>query len=51
MPKELSEVKNILESAKSVDRIYTVKIADKDGVIHATVEKNYILRKREIINK
>ena len=45
---ELGAIREILESQKSVDRIYTVKLADKSGKVHALIEKTlYIAKKRE----
>jgi acyl-coenzyme A thioesterase PaaI-like protein len=45
--KELGEIKTTLETEKSIDRIYNVELADKNGKVHATVEKTiYIAKKR-----
>ena len=45
---ELDEIKAILETQKSVNRIYTVKLADKTGKIHAIIEKTlYVAKKAE----
>lgn len=44
--KELHEIKAVLETNKSVDRIYTVELADKDGKIHALIEKTLYIAKR-----
>jgi acyl-coenzyme A thioesterase PaaI-like protein len=43
---ELDEIKLILQSQKSVDRIYTVELKDKDGQVHCLIEKTiYIANK------
>jgi acyl-coenzyme A thioesterase PaaI-like protein len=43
---ELDEIKLILQSQKSVDRIYTVELKDKDGRVHCLIEKTiYIANK------
>lgn len=43
---ELSEIKMRLETEKSIDRIYTVKLADGNGKVHAEIEKTlYVARK------
>ena len=43
---ELSEIKAILETEKSVDRIYTVELKDKNCKVHCLIEKTlYIARK------
>jgi len=45
---ELDEVRQRLETEKSIDRVYNVEIADKNGKIHALVEKTlYIAKRRE----
>ncbi|MCA1812147.1 MAG: DUF4442 domain-containing protein, partial [Halobacteriales archaeon] len=36
---EVAEVRRLLESEPKVDRTYSVDLVDKDGVVHATVEK------------
>jgi hypothetical protein len=45
---ELSEIKALLETEKSVDRIYTIKLADARGKVHAEIEKIlYVAKKAE----
>ncbi|MGC2237603.1 MAG: DUF4442 domain-containing protein [Pyrinomonadaceae bacterium] len=47
---ELGEIKAILETERSVDRIYTVELADKNGKVHAIIEKTlYIAKKNETV--
>jgi acyl-coenzyme A thioesterase PaaI-like protein len=43
---ELSEIKTLLETEKSVDRIYTVKLADASGKVHAVIEKTLYVAKK-----
>lgn len=44
---EINEIKRLAESAKSVDRIYEVELKDKEGLVHAQIEKTlYISKKR-----
>lgn len=43
---ELDEIKKLLETEKSVDRTYTVELADKDGKVHAIIEKTLYVAKR-----
>lgn len=44
---ELSEIKKILEIQDKVDRIYNVELVNKEGVVHAAIEKTiYIAKKR-----
>jgi len=42
---ELSEIRRLLESALSLDRVYTVELKDSAGVVHARVEKTIYIRK------
>lgn len=45
---ELDEIKRILETEKSVDRIYIVELKDKNGQVYCLIEKTlYIARKVE----
>ena len=43
---ELAAIRQALIGAPSIDRVYTIDLADKDGVIHATVEKTLYIRRR-----
>jgi acyl-coenzyme A thioesterase PaaI-like protein len=43
---ELDEIKAILETQKSVDRVYNVKLLDKNGKVHATIEKTLYIAKK-----
>jgi hypothetical protein len=44
---EIDEIKRLAETDRSVDRVYDLELKDKDGVIHAAVEKTlYISKKR-----
>ncbi len=44
---ELDEIKSLLETKKSVDRIYNVELKDKNGKAHCLIEKTlYIAKKR-----
>ena len=42
---ELSEIKTLLETEKSVDRTYPVKLADASGKVHAEIEKTLYIAK------
>lgn len=45
---EIGEIKRLAENAKSVDRVYDVELKDKNGVVHAQIEKTlYIAKRRE----
>ncbi|MET0754414.1 MAG: DUF4442 domain-containing protein [Pyrinomonadaceae bacterium] len=44
---ELGEIKAILENQRSVDRIYTVNLADKSGKVHAVIEKTLYIAKKD----
>lgn len=44
---ELVEIKNLLETSKSIDRVYNVELKDKNGKTHCVIEKTlYIARKQ-----
>ncbi len=42
---ELETIRRQLETARSIDRVYDVELADASGVVHATVEKTIYIRK------
>jgi hypothetical protein len=44
---DLASLKSALESARSVDRIYTVDLVDGSGTVCATVEKVIYVRRRQ----
>ena len=43
---ELSEIRRLLETAPSIERVYVVELADAAGTVHATVEKTIHIRKK-----
>ncbi len=43
---EIEEIKRLAEDAKSVDRIYNVELKDKNGVVHAQIEKTLYIAKK-----
>lgn len=43
---ELSEIKKLLETRKSVDRIYNVELKDKNGKVHCFIEKTLYIAKK-----
>lgn len=45
---ELDEIKRILETQKSVDRIYNVKLKDKDGKVHCIIEKTLYIANKSV---
>ncbi|MBX3287953.1 MAG: DUF4442 domain-containing protein [Acidobacteria bacterium] len=45
---EIAEIKRLAENERSIDRIYDLELRDKNGVVHAQIEKTlYIARKRD----
>jgi acyl-coenzyme A thioesterase PaaI-like protein len=44
---EVDEVRRLLETEEKVDRNYSVDLVDKEGVVHATVDKTVNVRKRK----
>lgn len=44
---EIKEIKRLAEIEKSIDRIYDLALVDKNGTVHAQIEKTlYIAKKR-----
>jgi uncharacterized protein DUF4442 len=41
---EIVEIQRLAAEAPSIDRVYKVDLVDKDGVVHATVEKTIYIR-------
>lgn len=47
--KEIVEIKRLAETERSVDRIYKLELKDKNGVVHAFIEKTlYIAKKSKL---
>lgn len=46
-PEEIAEIKRLAETERSVDRIYTVELKDKEGKVHATIEKTLYIAKKK----
>jgi acyl-coenzyme A thioesterase PaaI-like protein len=42
---EIAEIRRLLETAPSVDRVYTVDLVDAAGTVHASVAKTVYVRK------
>lgn len=42
---EVREVRRLLDTSASINRVYTVELADAAGVVHASVEKTVYVRK------
>ena len=42
---EIAAVRELAAKAPSIDRVYTVELADAAGVVHATVEKTIYIKK------
>ena len=45
-PEEIREIKELAENARSIDRVYNVELKDKDGVVHAQIEKTLYISKK-----
>jgi acyl-coenzyme A thioesterase PaaI-like protein len=46
---ELNEIKTLLETQKSIDRIYNVELKDKNGKVCCLIEKTLYIAKKGII--
>ncbi len=42
---EIAEIRRVLETSPSTDRVYSVELADAQGAVHAIVEKTIYIRK------
>lgn len=45
-PEEITEIKNLLESQKKLDRTYKIELVDDEGTVFAVVEKIIQMRKK-----
>ncbi|MBP6003791.1 MAG: DUF4442 domain-containing protein [Pyrinomonadaceae bacterium] len=46
-PEEIAEIKRLAETEKSIDRVYHLELKDKNGVVHAFIEKTIYISKRK----
>lgn len=46
-PEEVDEIKRLAETERSVDRIYNVELKDKEGTVHASIEKTLYIAKKK----
>jgi acyl-coenzyme A thioesterase PaaI-like protein len=44
---EIETIRRLLATAPSIDRVYTIELADASGAVHASVEKTIYIRKSE----
>jgi hypothetical protein len=44
---EIETIRRLLATAPSIDRVYTVELADASGAVHASVEKTISIRKAQ----
>jgi acyl-coenzyme A thioesterase PaaI-like protein len=44
---EVAEVRRLLETENSIDRVYNVDLTDSAGVVHASVEKTVYIRRNQ----
>jgi hypothetical protein len=42
---ELDAIRDATKDGKPVDRVYTIELMDRDGVVHATIEKTVYVRR------
>jgi acyl-coenzyme A thioesterase PaaI-like protein len=45
-PEEIGEIKAQLEETKSIDKIYKIELKNKEGKVHAIIEKTLYLSKK-----
>ena len=46
-PEEVTEIRRLAETEKSIDRVYHLELKDKNGVVHAFIEKTIYISKRK----
>lgn len=46
MPEEIGEIKELAANSKSIDRIYHVELKDREGIVHAEIEKTLYISKK-----
>lgn len=44
---EIDEIKSLLETSKSIDRVYNVELKNKDGKTHCVIEKTLYIAKKQ----
>lgn len=44
--KEIEEIKRLAAEEQSIDRVYDVELKDRDGVVHARIEKMLYISKK-----
>jgi acyl-coenzyme A thioesterase PaaI-like protein len=44
---EIDEIKRLVETERSIDRVYDVELKDRDGVVHAQIEKTLYIAKKK----
>ena len=44
--KEIEEIKRLAAVERSIDRVYNVELKDRDGVVHARIEKTLYISKK-----
>jgi hypothetical protein len=44
---EIETIHRLAAQAPSIDRVYTIDLVDRDGIVHATVEKTIYIRKKK----
>jgi acyl-coenzyme A thioesterase PaaI-like protein len=44
---EVERIRALLETEPAVERVYTVELVDREGKVHATIEKTIHVRRRE----
>lgn len=48
---ELDEIRSLAETQRSVDRVYQVPLKDKNGKVHAEIEKTLYIAKKGVIKR
>lgn len=44
--REIDDIRQLAEREKSIDRVYDLELKDRDGVVHAEIEKTIYIAKK-----
>jgi hypothetical protein len=48
---EIATIQRLASESPSIDRVYTIDLADAQGAVHATVEKTIYIRKKKTVSE
>jgi len=48
---EIETIQRLTAESTSIDRVYTIDLVDREGTVHATVEKTIYIRKKKVADE